>query len=142
MSMNARQSLGFPREAESQFAFLVNECGYALTFRSDTGVRYESTKVWIDVFHGAYDYEVGINFGRRAKEESFSFLLFCRLMKVQSVTSIELISDDKMRVKELLSILSKALAKEGAKIVSGDDATFEKMKSVRWWHFRPEALGN
>jgi hypothetical protein len=108
---------------------------------SNTMVRYESDKVFIEVFHGERDYEVGLNFGRTGKNEHFSFGLFCKLMKLEPVASIEMISDDKLRVEEFIAILARTLEEDASKIINGDNEIFERMKTVRWWDFNPEALG-
>ena len=137
---NNRESLEFAQETKSKFDFLVESHGFKQTFSSDTKVRYESAEVFVEIFHGEYDYEVGINFGRLGKNEDFSFLLFCRLMKVVAVTAVEMISDDRAAIKTFLITLSDALSTTGLGIVMGDSAIFEQMKTVKWWDFKPDAL--
>lgn len=51
-----------------------------------------------------------------------------------------MISDSKLQVEKFLDILANALAGDGVKIIKGNDEVFERMKTVRWWDFQPDAL--
>jgi hypothetical protein len=65
----------FEKNVLQCFTFL-GESGFTCVHRSGSRVRYETENVFIDVCHGGYDYEIGIEFGRIGREERFSFTFF------------------------------------------------------------------
>jgi hypothetical protein len=88
-----------------------------------------------------WDCEVSISFGRKDQKEDFSFTLFLRLVNPELEKQLgERIAYKPEQVDQSLRQLSSALQSEGKKIIDGDDTTFEKMKSVRWWDFDPDAV--
>jgi hypothetical protein len=105
----------FADEVRRAFAFLEGQ-GFSYAVSSPSRVRYESGSVYLDVQFSARDGEVAISFGRLRKKEEFSFTLDC------------------------LAKLAVALTEEGRPILAGDEELYERMKRVRWWDFRPDAL--
>lgn len=130
----------FPEIVRDHFAFMERH-SFALTSSSKTKVRYESTKVYVEVSHGEQDGEVAISFGRLAAKEEFSFTLFLRKKNpVLEKKMGERLAATPDEIRECVIKLGDALQREGAEILRGRDGPFEEMKDVRWWHFQPEAL--
>jgi hypothetical protein len=139
-----REQLGFEQEAQSAFAFLVDEFQFSKKQTSPHKVRYESPRVWIDINHGDYDFEISMAFGRLHSSqplEQFDFTLFLRLVNPALEKALgERIADKPDKVRETVQKLAAALRAEGMSIIKGDNNTFDRMKSVTWWQFRPDAL--
>jgi hypothetical protein len=130
----------FVKEVQSDFDFL-QQAGFVCVSGSPFKVRFESKKVFIEISHEQRDGEVSISFGRSDQNEEFSFILFLRL--VNSVLQKELGENLANRPEELhqcVKRLATALEAEGKQIIAGNDSVFERMKSVRWYDFQPEAL--
>ncbi len=138
--MNDRSEFSFSKEVKSKFAFLEDN-GFLCSLASSNKVRYKSNKVYIDIAHGERDGEVSITFGRSGTQEEFSFTLFLRLVNPNLERKFgEQLADKPEQINECLTKLSNVLSCEGKSIIYGDDAIFERMKDVRWWDFKPEAL--
>lgn len=132
--------INFPGEVQANFSFLKEE-GFLPSCTSSNEVRYESNKVYINVNHGKQDGEVSILFGRIGNQEEFSFTLFLRLVNPNLEKSLgERLAYQPTQVRECLADLANALRSEGKLIIDGDDGLFDRMKSVRWWHFNPKAI--
>lgn len=59
-----RASLGFLPRVLEEFAFLSSDLGFRLTQQSDTRVRYETDRRFVNVYHGRSSYELGVELGR------------------------------------------------------------------------------
>ena len=141
--MNNRQELHFEEETQAAFSFLEKDCGFTRTFRSVRKVRYESRKAFIEVNHGDYDFEIAVAFGRlhRNEPEQFDFTLFLKLVNPSLEKALgERIADKPDRVRETVMKLASALRSEGMGIIQADDSVLDRMKTVTWWQFRPDAL--
>jgi len=58
-----RERLGFDLRVCQELAFLIEEWGFRLVTQTTTFVRFESRRLFIQVFHGRISYEVGVEFG-------------------------------------------------------------------------------
>ncbi|MGH8590336.1 MAG: hypothetical protein ACREXX_13715, partial [Gammaproteobacteria bacterium] len=60
-----RAELRFVEEAQTAFHFLVEELGFRLVkCEPPTFVRYESNKLFVNVYHGRLSYEIDVEIGR------------------------------------------------------------------------------
>ncbi|MDR1146946.1 MAG: hypothetical protein LBK71_12550 [Verrucomicrobiales bacterium] len=134
----------FEQEVQSAFAFLMDEFHFSKKQSSSHKVCYESSKVRIDICHGDYDFEILLTFGRMMPDQSveqFDFALFLQLVNPALEKSLgERIAAKPDKIHETVQKLAAALHSEGMGIIKGDDNTFNRMKSVTWWQFRPDAL--
>ena len=132
--------LGLREAAQARFAFL-EKSGFSCVSASSSKVRYESDKVYIEVGNSERGGEVAISFGRLAKKEEFSFTLYLQLMNPDLERSLGArLPENQTQLNNDLTGLAAALELEGQPIIRGNDAIFDRMREVRWWHFRPEAL--
>ena len=140
--MGDRRGAGRLREAARDALKFLKGQGFTCVDASDLDVRYESSKVYIEMIHGLRDCEVYINFGRLKTKERMSFSLFLRLVNPTLEKSLgDRMVDTPDTIAATANALAKALQSEGQGIINGEDELFERMKDVRWWHFDPEALG-
>jgi len=130
----------FPEEVQRAFAFITS-FGFSCISSSVSNVRYESGSVYAEVRLSEKDGEVSIGFGRLGKNEEFSFTLFLRLVNPELERALgERLVENREQLAASLKWLSEALQQDGQSILRGDELVFERMKHVRWWDFRPEAL--
>ena len=110
-----RLELGFSAAVLRDFAFLVRDHGFHCT-QSELSVRYESEKVFVEVYHGIYDYEIGIHFGRLNSSERFDFTLYLRRFFPDIEPLIGSRSaDTSAKVDALTKALADALRKDGCR---------------------------
>jgi len=129
-----------PDEVQRAFAFITS-FGFSCISSSFSNVRYESGGVYVEVRLSGRDGEVSVYFGRLGKSEEFSFTLFLRLVNPKLERALgERLVENREQLAASLKGLSEALQQDGQSILRGDELVFERMKRVRWWDFRPEAL--
>jgi hypothetical protein len=116
--MNRREPI-FEGVARQHFDFLVRENGFQCTAGSESKIRFESRLVFIEIYHGQNDYEVGINFGRIGRDESFSFTLFLRrFFPVVDQTLGERLAETPKGISDLTQAMGEALRTYGQRITS------------------------
>jgi hypothetical protein len=64
-----RHRLGFAEAVGREFAFLEATFGFHKVKHSATFVRYESERLFLNVFHGRGSYEIGVELGRLSNPE-------------------------------------------------------------------------
>lgn len=132
----------FERDVLSCFGFLTR-FGFVAAGSEEWRIRFASPQVWIDVFYGERDGEVGIEFGRVESDERLSFNLFVCLHDRRLFDALgDMTAYDKLAVREQLLKLAGALVSVGMDIVDGRQQAFDEMTRVRWWDCMPEALRN
>lgn len=134
----------FEESAKSAFSFLVEDFRFRLEQVVPNKLRFESDRTYVEVVYGDYDFEISIAFGRlngHAPTERFDFTLFLRLVNPKMDSALgERLADRPEKIHEVVNGLASALHSEGLEIIEGDDQVFERMKTVTWWQFQPEAL--
>lgn len=65
-----RWRLGFPETVAESFRFL-EDLGFQIKSRLPTFVRYESTNVFVNVYHGRSSCEIGVEVGRLDRERRY-----------------------------------------------------------------------
>ena len=136
-----REELGFTAAALRSFDFLVRDYGFRCSKQSPSLVRFDSTAVFIEIFHGLKDYEVGIHFGRVDDNKRLSFGLYMRRFCPEVHRALgDRLADTVEQVETALHGLAEALVTCGKPIIDGEAQMFEEMTEVRWWDFCPEVL--
>jgi hypothetical protein len=136
-----RDRLNFESAVLQNFEYLEREYDFRCTERSAFLVRFESSKVFIDVYHGLKDYEVGIGFGRTGIKKRFGFRLFPqRFFPVEETKLGDCVAGTPEKVQQVTKTLSELFSTAGRNVIEEDDATYKVMETVHWWDFRPDAL--
>lgn len=65
-----RGPLNFFEEVKKNFAFLESKYDFMIAESLPTYVRYESPKMFINIYHGRISYEIGLEFGRLDSEKN------------------------------------------------------------------------
>ena len=132
----SRVALGFESCAAVEFNFLESVFGLRIMARNETRVRYESTTRFVNVFHGSFSYEIGVELGRWVTidgvsvEQSFpiqSILSMCnqgrQLDKALTATTSAQVVLSLKRLARLTSKYARSLLADG-------DALFEELSTA------------
>lgn len=65
-----RHSLSFAESVKNAFSFLADNHGFRAAEAGATFVRYESNKMFINIYHGRRSYEVGVEVGPLSDAEA------------------------------------------------------------------------
>jgi hypothetical protein len=132
----------FEDETLSDFEFLVRLHGFHVAEREPRRIRYESQAVFIGVFYGAYDYEVGIQFGHIGETAKYDFSFYLRRFHPDIDEALgDRLADTASKVRKVVKALATALKEHGQPIIGNDPDIYAEVAKIRWWHFKPEALG-
>jgi len=136
MPNEAKQN--FPELVERSFAFLVREHRFRCTKAEPDWVRYESTKVFIDILYSITgplaDHAVLIMFGRLGRVgEDLAFSDFLFRLNPQFIKSLgEMIVWKPEQLGDLVERLAHALQSHGSDILQGKEEIFEMMQKCHW----------
>ena len=74
-SDDSRENLKFNYSVRCNFQFLVNEYGFEIVKEKSTFVRYETDKLFVNIYHGRLSYELGFECGLKSKGEKTRYRL-------------------------------------------------------------------
>jgi len=132
-----RYKLGFREEVLSQFNYLITEYGFQCVKTEVTLVRYESQKVFINIYHGRASYELNVEIG---------LLINSFILGEQNYTLTELVElegapngtyqayfqvSSQAGVKKFVPIIAKYVKEHAHNILIGDKSTFERLAQIR-----------
>ena len=129
-----RHHLGFTEQVLSSFDFLIKEYGFRVVKTEPTFVRYESSTVFVNLYHGRASYELGFEIGRlddgTGKEESpYSLSMIMELMRAQEERFFQASTAE--RVKKYVPRLADLVRTYAPAVLGGDPATFRKLIKTR-----------
>ena len=132
-----RTSLGFTEAVRSGFKFLVEEFSFACVKEDVTLVRFESTAVFVNVYHGRSSYELSVEIGElpikvNAPENSFTLGEILQLVGAKElltyrpyqVTTLEAVA----KFVQEIAILVKQYAPPA---LIGDHDFFMRLSEIR-----------
>ncbi len=146
-----RVKLEFSKSVLSDFLFLVEEYGFSCISSEKTYVRYESDKVFVNIFHGRVSFEIGLQVGLLSSESSTGY----GLGSVIAFTDPELgnkyrryMTSTQEGVKKGVREIAKLLKTYGDKALRGDSAMFQWLNDdvEKYWaereaaQIRPKAI--
>jgi hypothetical protein len=147
--------LGFPEAAADAFDFLRADHGFRRTLVSDTAVRYESDRVFVNVFHDRPSLELGVDIGliddesrvegliraaesqavigRPTGEYQFTLDEVVQLSRAgsQGGDSYSLFAGTREQVASQVPRLALGLKRHGAHLLRGESAEFERLAARR-----------
>jgi hypothetical protein len=134
-NLNAsRERFGFSQAVLTSFRFLIAEFGFKCVKQETTLVRYESSSVFVNIYHGRSSYELGVEIGelrRNSDVPEFGFTLGEIIsltdtkigsMYPYQITKPELIS-------KYISQLAELVKKYAVSALIGDRVFFEQLSS-------------
>lgn len=127
---NCRHALGFESSAIKAFGFLNSKYGFRIAERSSTLLRFESDRVFVNVYHGRSSYEIGVEIGRIADSPSRRFrlptIIAALAGKDESLNAAPQASKPET-VRDSLRQLATLVAAFCGDLLRADDKTFEKV---------------
>jgi len=132
-----RDKLGFMEEVLNQFDFLKTEYEFNCVKTEVTFVRYESNKVFINVYHGRASYELGFEIGLQpsslnTSERKFTLSEIIELAGALGDTGYTYYQvSTKDGIKEFVPKVAELVKKYAKNALLGDILTFEKMELIQ-----------
>jgi hypothetical protein len=133
----SRERFGFSQAVLTSFRFLITEFGFKCVKQETTLVRYESSGVFVNVFHGRSSYELGVEIGQLRKNldiPEFGFTLgeiislsdakFGAMYRPYQITKPELITKYVEQIAELAK-------KYATSALVNDKGFFEQLSSLQ-----------
>jgi hypothetical protein len=131
-----RARLGFVDEVLAAFDFLTSEYGFRLVKVEVTFVRYETTEVFVNVYHGRSSYELGVEIGRFADmvgsfERKFTLgdIIDWAGAKAETNFTFAMASSPE-KVKYWMPRLAALVRKYAGKALRGDALTFAQLRDM------------
>lgn len=128
-----RARLGFAEQVLRSFSFLTKEYDFRVVKTEPTFIRFESSSVFVNIYHGRASFELGFEIGRlndgSGKEESpHSLRTILELMGAQEGTGYTFLqASTQDRVKEFVPKLASLVKRYAAPALGGDPSTFEQL---------------
>lgn len=144
-----RAKLGFRGAVLSAFGFLENDYGFRCVKTEVTLVRYESDRVFVNVYHGRGSYfmdvEIGPLSGNPEMEERFSLRHVLKLAAALETTGYtEYQVSHAEHVKEFVDKLAELTKIYAGDVLRGQPKVFEQLRALQTsesdaltksWHF-------
>ena len=133
----AMDHFGFISEAISAFRFLSTDHGFSCVKIEPTFVRYESTSIFINIYHGRKSSELGVEIGKLSsisglKENWYTLGEVMDLMGVRERLGFTFFqASTRERVQLLVPKLAEYVRKYARPIFEGNLQIFERLRDLR-----------
>jgi hypothetical protein len=144
-SVLERSKLAFTEAALINFAFLA-DLGFKQVKEDTTRVRFESSRVFVNVYHGRRSFELGIEMGRlnqpRDQVDLYNLVVWAGAEKIEGFgqhTVFQVITAE--AVKEFVSRLAGLVKKYATPFLQGDDTAYQearKLRALAWANFEKQ----
>lgn len=128
-----RDKLGFKDEVFRHFKFLIDNYGFNCVEMNITFVRYESKKVFANIYHSRGSYELGFEIGfisnERENENKYSLKEIIELLTNDTFTPFQ--TSNVEGVKKFVSIMADLVKKYAIDAILGDKNFFKKLAEAR-----------
>jgi hypothetical protein len=130
-----REKLGFRSEVFKQFKFLVSEYGFHCVEEKSTYLRFESSNVFVNIYHGRSSYEIGLELGllpfSGEKERKVTMGELEEFVGNSEETLSVCQANTQEVVEKCVSKLASFLKQHGKEILRGDCSTFHKLFKIQ-----------
>ncbi len=134
MSTSDRSQLAFVSSAKSAFQFLITEYGFSIIEEEPTFIRYETTAVFINIYHGRQSYEIGFECGLKRIEEASRYRLPVILLGLLGEKAREIRAYYQANEQEVIAnclVKLASLVKDYCSpVLQGDDIAFARIANV------------
>jgi hypothetical protein len=131
-----RGRLGFTERVTSSFSFLSEEYDFRVVKTEPTFVRYESSRVFVNIYHGRASFELGFEIGRldgTGKEESaYTLSMIIEHMGAQKTTgytSFQCSTGDSL--KQCVPKLAGLVQNYASSFLTGDPGAYTQLLKTR-----------
>jgi hypothetical protein len=132
-----RNQLGFVSEVMSTFKFLSTEFGFICVKVEPSFIRYESTSIFINIYHGRTSSELGVEIGKLAnipgiQENWYTIGEVMDLMGIREKLGYTFFqASTQERVRKLVPKLAEYVREYAKPIIEGNTQIFEKLEVLR-----------
>jgi len=132
-----RDKLEFKEEVLNNFDFLITEYRFNCVKTEVTRVRYESPKVFINIYHGHASYELGFEIGLRhssvhQNEPKFTLSEIIELAGALDETNYTYYQVSTQKgIKEFVPKIAELVKQFAKSALLGDILTFEKLELIQ-----------
>lgn len=121
--------LGFVDLALEAFAFLL-EKGFAVARRDETLLRFESSDVFVNVYHGRSSYQVGLELGRLQEGDLYSLHEVLTAVAPEEVQRARCQTTDREILARCLQAIAEVVEQRCRRLLAGDSIAFEELRSA------------
>jgi len=126
-----RGRLGFPQAVAREFAFLESTFGFRQVKESTTLVRYESDRLFLNVFHGRGSYEIGLELGRLSRPEvHYRLPLMVSALAPSYAGRKEFQASSRDGVERCVTELARTLKRYCRAVLRGDAEALRKVEKA------------
>jgi hypothetical protein len=123
-----REPLGFSKVVQEEFLFLVKDYYFKCTVAETTYVRFESDRVFINIYHGRSSFEIGLEIGLLDRDEPYSLSELIHLGDSKEGNSYRnFMAGTPELVRRGITLLREKFEKYGIKALSGAAEFFSKL---------------
>jgi hypothetical protein len=132
-----RDQLGFVSEVMSAFRFLLTDHGFSCVKIEPTFIRYESTSIFVNIYHGRRSSELGVEIGKLGnisglKENWYTLGEVMDLMGVREKLGFTFFqASTRERIQILVPKLAEYVRKYAGSIFEGNLQIFERSRDLR-----------
>ncbi len=124
-----QERLGFVELALKAFAFLLG-IGFEVVRREGTSLRFESPTVFVNVYHGRYSYQVGLELGRMPQSDMYSLYELLTAVAPEEVGKARCQTSDPEVLERCLSAIAEIVDQKCRSLLNGDPTAFEWLRSI------------
>ncbi len=121
--------LGFIAHAMEAFAFLLR-IGFSVVRREATLLRFESSNVFVNVYHGRASYQVGLELGRLNEGDTYSLHEVLSAIAPAEIERARCQATDRATLERCLTAMADTIQRSCHDLLRGDAAAFEELQSV------------
>jgi hypothetical protein len=121
--------LGFVELALKAFAFLLR-LGFTVVKRDGTLVRFESSRVFVNVYYGRRSYSVGLELGRILDGDMYTLYEVLSALAPADIARASCQTNDPNVLERCLGEIAEAVERVCPSLLAGDAAAFEGLRST------------
>lgn len=121
--------LGFARLAQRAFDFLL-PLGFEVVRKEGTFLRFESPTVFVNVYHGRFSYQVGLELGRVESGEMYSLHELLAAIAPGEVKRARCQTTDSRVLDRCLSAIAEIVDRECRPLLAGDASAFDSLRAA------------
>jgi hypothetical protein len=131
MQNDRRMKLGFTREIEKQFNFLVIQFNFVIVHSDDYYIKYESPKSYVEIYHDRISYEVSIVFGINKKGTANSRVSITDILESKHVNIANGLfqASSESSLKKVIDELACLVKNYSKEFLLGDMKAFNSVQS-------------
>lgn len=121
--------LGFVDLALKAFAFLL-DIGFEVVRCEETSLRFESSTVFVNVYHGRCSYHIGLELGRVQEGDLYSLYEILTAVAPYEIEKARWQTTNSKVLERCLSAIAEIINQECRPLLSGAPSAFDSLRSI------------